>query len=70
MAKKHRKGDKVSWKWGNGTAEATVQESFTERVERTLNGSKIVRNGSEDDPAYLLEQDDGAQVLKLHSELS
>jgi hypothetical protein len=70
MAKKHRKGDTVHWKWGAGTAEATVQEAFERRVQRTFDGTKVVRNGSEDDPAYLLVQEDGAHVLKLHSELA
>ena len=36
---------------------------------RTLGGSEIVRNGSDDDPAYVIEQDDGARVLKLRSEV-
>jgi hypothetical protein len=39
-------------------------------VQRTFKGSKIVRNGSKDDPAYLVEQQDGAQALKLGSELT
>jgi hypothetical protein len=70
MTKKHAKGDSVSWKWGSGTAEATVQETFERRVQRTIKGSKIVKNGSEENPAYLVEQEDGATALKLHSELS
>jgi len=67
--KKYQKGTKVEWDWGNGTAEGEVTESFEREVERTLKGSKVKRNGSEDDPAYLIRQDDGDQVLKLHSEL-
>lgn len=70
MSKKHAKGDEVSWKWGNGTAEATVEESFERRVQRTFKGSKIVKNGSKDNPAYVVEQEDGSKALKLHSELS
>lgn len=69
MTKKHAKGEKVSWSWGNGTAEAKVSESFERRVQRTLKGSKIVKNGSGDNPAYLVEQEDGSKALKLHSEL-
>jgi len=42
---------------------------FTERVSRTIKGNEVTRNATEDDPAYLIEQDDGDQVLKSHSEL-
>jgi len=66
---KYQKGTKVEWDWGNGTAEGKVAESFEREVERTLKGSKVKRNGSEEDPAYLIRQDDGDEVLKLHSEL-
>lgn len=66
---KYRKGSKVTWKWGNGTAEGKVVESATDRIEKTIKGTKQTRNGTEDNPAYVLEQEDGTNVLKLHSEL-
>ncbi len=66
---KFRKGQKVKWTWGNGEGEGKIKERFEREVERTLKGSKIKKNGSEDDPAYLIEQDDGDEVLKLGSEL-
>ena len=66
---KFGKGDAVKWNWGNGEGEATVSEVHTERVERTIKGSKQTRNGSDDNPAYVLEQSDGTTVLKLESEL-
>ena len=69
MADTFDKGDAVKWNWGPGEAEATVKEIHTERVERTIKGKNQTRNGSDDNPAYVLEQDDGTQVLKLHSEL-
>lgn len=59
----------VQWSWGNGTAKGQVKERFEEEVERTLQGSKITKNGSEDNPAYLIEQEDGDEVLKLGSEI-
>ncbi len=37
----YRKGTKVSWKWGNGKGEGKVAESFTEDVERKIDGSTI-----------------------------
>ena len=64
-----RKGSDVSWSWGNGTGTGTVVEVHTEKVTRSLGGSEVTRNGSDEDPAYLIEQEDGAQVLKLRSEV-
>jgi len=63
------KGSKVKWDWGQGTATGTVQEVFTKSVTRTLKGSEVTRNGSEDTPAYLIEQEDGDEVLKLSTEV-
>ena len=62
-------GDKVRWDWGNGTAEGRVREVYTGKITRKINGSEITRNGTPDCPAYLVEQQDGTRVLKLHSEL-
>jgi hypothetical protein len=70
MARKHAPGDHVSWKWGSGTADATVDEAFERRVQRTFKGTKVVKNGTKDNPAYVVSQEDGAKALKLHSELS
>ncbi|MCG7348634.1 DUF2945 domain-containing protein [Sphingomonas sp. MJ1 (PH-R8)] len=69
MANSYSKGDKVSWSWGKGTAEGKVEEKFERRVQRTIKGSKIVRNGSKENPAYLIVQEDGDKVLKEGSEL-
>lgn len=62
-------GVRVRWKWGAHHAEGVIREVFTVRVERTIKGARIVRNGEPDNPAYLIEQDTGAQVLKKHSEV-
>lgn len=63
------KGDSVKWDWGQGTASGTVKDSFTQKVTRTLKGSEVTRKGSENDPAILIEQEDGDEVLKLASEV-
>jgi hypothetical protein len=47
-----------------------VTERFTEKVTRTIDGTEVTRNASADEPAYLVEQDDGGHVLKSGSELS
>jgi hypothetical protein len=60
---------KVQWDWGDGSAEGYIREKFTDKVSKTLKGSEVTRNASEDDPAYLIEQSDGDEVLKSHSEI-
>lgn len=70
MSNRYRKGQTVKWDWGSGTAKGDIEERFERRVQRTLKGSKIVKNGTEDNPAYLIKQDDGDKVLKRGSELS
>ena len=62
-------GTKVTWRWGSGTAHGTVKESFEREVSRKLKGHETTRKGSKDDPALLIEQEDGDQVLKLASEV-
>ena len=64
-----RTGTKVSWAWGQSRAEGTVTAIHHETVRRTIKGSEITRHGSDEDPAYEIEQEDGTPVLKLRSEL-
>ena len=64
-----REGSTVTWSWGQGTASGTVTEIHRDKVTRTTKGEQITRNGSDDDPAYVIEQDDGTTVLKLRSEV-
>ena len=64
-----RKGTTVRWEWGDSHAEGKVTEVHHDKVSRTTKGSTITRDGSEDDPAYVIEQDDGTTVLKLRSEV-
>ncbi|WP_341365420.1 DUF2945 domain-containing protein [Yoonia sp. BS5-3] len=62
-------GDAVTWNWGSGTAKGKVVEKFTDDVTRSLQGAEVTRNASSDQPAFLIEQDDGAQVLKSCTEI-
>ncbi|MFO6465892.1 DUF2945 domain-containing protein [Jannaschia sp. KMU-145] len=63
-------GDKVKWNWGNGEGTGKVTERFTEKVTRTIDGTEVTRKASSDEPAFMIEQDDGDRVLKSGSELS
>ncbi|MEO5654162.1 MAG: DUF2945 domain-containing protein [Marmoricola sp.] len=64
-----REGTEVAWKWGSSTATGKVTEIHRSKVTRTSKSSDIPRNGSDDDPAYVIEQEDGTTVLKLRSEV-
>ncbi len=63
-------GDSVKWNWGSGTGSGTITDRFTSKVERTIDGTEVTRNATEDEPAYLVEQEDGGVALKSSSELS
>lgn len=64
-----KKGDHVSWHWGNATAKGKIVERFTKKVTRTIKETEVTRNATDEDPAFLIEQEDGDQVLKSGSEL-
>ena len=64
-----REGTEVKWKWGNGYGEGKVEKTYSKSVTRTIKGSEVSRNGSEDDKALYIVQDDGDHVLKLESEV-
>ena len=70
QSKAYNVGTEVSWKWGDGSASGKVTESFTDRVTRQIAGKRITRDADSDNPAYLVEQEDGSRALKSHSELT
>ena len=55
---------------GNGKGKGQVKERFEREVTRTLQGTEVTKDGDEDNPAYLIKQDDGDEVLKRGSERS
>jgi hypothetical protein len=69
MAKKRKKGDKVSWKFGGNEAKGTVVKRFTEKVTKTIKGKKITRKATTDKPAYLVKTKDGKKALKSGKQL-
>lgn len=65
-----REGTEIEWSWGDGKAKGTVKEIHYETISRKIDGSEVTRHGTDDDPAYVIEQSDGTRVLKLKSEVS
>ena len=64
-----QKGSTVKWKWGNGSAQGEVQETYAEEVTKTIKGSEITKKGESGNKVLLIKQEDGDQVLKLESEV-
>jgi len=62
-------GDTVKWNWADGTGEGTVKQIYKEKITKTIKGSDITRKASDDEPAYLIEQEDGDKVLKSVTEI-
>ncbi|UOG76284.1 DUF2945 domain-containing protein [Hymenobacter tibetensis] len=65
-----RKGTTVTWKYGTGTATGKIEETHKESVTRKLKGSDITRNGTPENPAFVIVQDNGDRVIKLQSEVT
>ncbi|WP_178989285.1 hypervirulence associated TUDOR domain-containing protein [Winogradskyella schleiferi] len=64
-----KEGTKVKWKWGNGTAEGKVMETYSKKVTKTIKGNEVTRHGEEGNKALYIKQEDGDYVLKLESEV-
>lgn len=64
-----RQGSKVKWKWGSGTAIGKVQETYTKQITKTIKGTDVTRDGSTNNKALYIKQDEGDYVLKLENEV-
>ncbi|WP_299224874.1 DUF2945 domain-containing protein [uncultured Psychroserpens sp.] len=64
-----KEGTQVTWKWGNGKAIGKVQETYTEKVTKTIKGTEVTRNGEAGNKVLYIKQDDGDYVLKNESEV-
>lgn len=67
---KFSKGAKVQWQWLGRGIRGVVVQAFQKPVTREIKGKKIKRNGSKENPAYLVKSDAGNRALKLGTELS
>ncbi len=65
----YSEGTAVEWDWGDGTGTGRVTKVYTRKITLTIKSTDVTRDASEDCPAYRIEQQDGDEVLKSHSEL-
>lgn len=63
-------GSKVEWRWLGRPIRGEVKEVYPERVTRVIKGKSITRNGTSENPAYLVVSEAGNEALKLQTELS
>lgn len=64
-----KEGTQVKWKWGDGEATGKVLETFTQKTTKNISGTSVTRDGSKNDKALYIEQEDGSKVLKSESEV-
>lgn len=62
-------GSAVGWKWAGSIATGIVLEAYPRRHEITSKGKRIVRNGTPQDPALVIQHSKGSLVLKLAHEV-
>lgn len=65
----YSEGTKVQWDWGDGTASGEVTQVYTQQRTLKIDGNEVTRDASEDCPSYKIEQNDGQEVFKSHSEV-
>lgn len=60
----------VCWKWLGREIPGVVVSVHIEPISKVIKGKTIKRNGSKENPAYVVESQAGNLALKLHSELA
>ncbi len=65
----YQPGSRVRWADGGQLVQGIIRKVFTHRLERTMNGATVTRPANKRNPAYLIEQECGAQLLLNHNEL-
>ncbi|MFD2936964.1 hypervirulence associated TUDOR domain-containing protein [Spirosoma flavum] len=64
-----KKGDDVTWNYGKGKAEGVVDEVHENDIEKTVQGTKVKRKGSAEEPAVVIKQGD-KKIVKSASEIT
>lgn len=64
-----KKGDKVHWNWGKSQAEGVIKQKSDKTITKKIKGTEVKRKASKEEPAYVIEQKNGTEVVKSESEL-
>lgn len=64
-----KQGTRVKWEWGQGTAEGEVKEIYYKDITKSISETEVKRKASRSNPAYLIKQSGGQEVLKSSSEV-
>ena len=67
--KSYATNTKIKWPWGNGEGKGKIREVHHDTLTRKIKDAEVTRHGTDENPAYLIEQEDGDEVIKLHSEV-
>ena len=65
-----KKGDEVEWKYGKGKGTGNVAEVHKDDVSKKVQGKTIKRKGSAEEPALVIRQENGKEVVKSASEIT
>lgn len=65
----YKKGDLVQWAFGENRGKGTIKELYNQEISLVINDISVTRKGTQENPALLIEDEDGNQVLKLASEI-
>ncbi|MBC7466216.1 MAG: DUF2945 domain-containing protein [Bdellovibrio sp.] len=65
----YKVGTEVQWKWMGRFIMGVVSEVHFESVSKKIKEKLIKRNGTAENPAYLVQSAAGNFALKLHSEV-
>jgi hypothetical protein len=62
-------GQKIFWKWLGREIHGQITSIHMKPISKVIKNKTIKRNGSAENPAYIVESEAGNLALKLHSEL-
>lgn len=65
-----RVGQRVAWNLGSQFGEGVIKKIYKKTITLKLGGVEVTRHGTSDNPAFLIDADDGQVHLMLSSQVS
>lgn len=62
-------GERVAWHYGWGDAIGVIREKYTHTVTKQMLGFDLTKEATPENPAYLIEQEDGRWTIRSGSEI-